>query len=345
MAAPAAGAAAAPVTDDVDAEAFKRLYPDQYYQRFLAEGVRPDGRPIGRARAVTIGAGTITTADGSALVKVGRTTVLAGVRLEIMRPDETAPAAGALVLNVEMAPFSSADYRPGRAPDHVSAVVEKLSSALLGSAAAPGAGAAAGTAGAAPERGGGGGGAVQLGSLCIAEGKAAWRALLDVYVLDADGCVLDAALLAAVATLRDTRIPAVRNTREGQYYAARGASAPAAEEGKEAGGGGGRKGGKAGEAGLVEGAPTAVGLGRLPLALTCCLYGKHVLVDPTADEERLAECGVTVVVDSAGQLQGLYKAGGRVLADTATLVRCTEAARLRHRELSAMLEASLAPGQ
>eukprot|EP00198_Chlamydomonas_reinhardtii_P001199 XP_001690534.1 predicted protein [Chlamydomonas reinhardtii] len=299
MAAPAAGAAAAPVTDDVDAEAFKRLYPDQYYQRFLAEGVRPDGRPIGRARAVTIGAGTITTADGSALVKVGRTTVLAGVRLEIMRPDETAPAAGALVLSVEMAPFSSADYRPGRAPDHVSAVVEKLSSALLGSGAA----------------------------LCIAEGKAAWRALLDVYVLDADGCVLDAALLAAVAALRDTRIPAVRNTREGHYYAARGA--------------GGRKGGKAGEAGLVEGSPTAVGLGRLPLALTCCLYGKHVLVDPTADEERLAGCGVTVVVDGAGQLQGLYKAGGRVLADTATLVRCTEAARLRHRELSALLDASL----
>ncbi|PNW77535.1 hypothetical protein CHLRE_10g440900v5 [Chlamydomonas reinhardtii] len=336
MAAPAAGAAAAPVTDDVDAEAFKRLYPDQYYQRFLAEGVRPDGRPIGRARAVTIGAGTITTADGSALVKVGRTTVLAGVRLEIMRPDETAPAAGALVLSVEMAPFSSADYRPGRAPDHVSAVVEKLSSALLGSGAASSAGAAAGAAGPA-----GGGGAVQLGSLCIAEGKAAWRALLDVYVLDADGCVLDAALLAAVAALRDTRIPAVRNTREGHYYAARGASATAAaEEGKEQGSGG-RKGGKAGEAGLVEGSPTAVGLGRLPLALTCCLYGKHVLVDPTADEERLAGCGVTVVVDGAGQLQGLYKAGGRVLADTATLVRCTEAARLRHRELSALLDASL----
>ncbi|GLC34487.1 hypothetical protein PLESTB_001255900 [Pleodorina starrii] len=299
-------------TDDVDADAFKRLYADQYYDRFLAEGLRPDGRPLGRARAVTIGAGAITSADGSALVKLGRTAVLAGVRLEIIRPDETAPGAGQLVLNVELAPFSSADYRPGRQPDSVSAVTEKLTAALLG-------------------RGGGGGAgeeAVQLGSLCIAEGKAAWRASLDLYVLDADGAVLDAALLAALAALRDTRIPPVRSTREGHYVAV-------------GAGGGGGGGGGGGEGGLVAGSPSRVGLRRCPLGLTCCLYRDHILVDPTADEERLAECAVSVVLDQHGRMQGVYKAGGKVRADAATLVRCTEAARLRYRELSALLEQSL----
>ncbi|KXZ47061.1 hypothetical protein GPECTOR_38g298 [Gonium pectorale] len=291
----------AAASNDIEADAFKRLYPEQFYDRFLAEGVRPDGRPLGRARAVTIGAGAITSADGSALVKVGRTTVLAGVRLEIARPDETAPGDGQLLINVELAPFSSADYRPGRQPEHVSAIAEKLASALLS------------------------GDAVQLKSLCIAEGKAAWRATLDVYVLDADGCVLDAALLAALAALRNTRIPAVRNTREGHYVPARG-------------GGGG-------EAGLVPSSPTAVDITRMPLGLTCCLYREHILVDPTADEERLAECGVSVVLDQHGRLQGLYKAGGKVLADVAMLVKCTEAARLRHRDLTKLLEQSLQAGQ
>ncbi|EFJ52499.1 hypothetical protein VOLCADRAFT_86657 [Volvox carteri f. nagariensis] len=296
--------ARAVLSDDVDADAFKRLYPDQYYDRFLAEGVRPDGRPLGRARAVTIGAGAITSADGSALVKIGRTTVLGGVRLEIIRPDETAPSQGQLALNVELAPFSSQDYRPGRQPDHVSAVTEKLTSALLT-----------------------GGDAVQLSSLCIAEGKAAWRASLDLYVLDADGCVLDTALLAATAALRNTRIPAVRSTREGHYVAV--------------GAGSSGSGGAGGDGGLVAGSPTAVGMGRCPLGLTCCLYRNYILVDPTAEEERLAACSVSVVLDQHGRLQGVYKAGGKVLADAATLVKCTEAARLRYRELSGLLEQSL----
>ncbi|KAG2501159.1 hypothetical protein HYH03_000974 [Edaphochlamys debaryana] len=292
----------ATVADDVEAEAFKRLYPEQFFDRFLGEGVRPDGRPLGRARAVTIGAGAITSADGSALVKVGRTSVLAGVRLELIRPDETTPGQGQLALNVELAPFSSPDYRPGRsATDAVSGVVEKLQAALLS-----------------------GKDTVLLNTLCVAEGKAAWKAQLDVYVLDADGCVTDAVLLASIAALRNTRLPLVRNTKEGNYVPAR-----RAEEGA---------------AGLVEGCPRSVGLGRCPLALTCCLYKQHVLVDPTADEERLAECAVTVVVDQGGRLQGVYKAGGKVLADAATLLKCTEAARLRHKELSGLLEQSLQMG-
>ncbi len=40
----------------------------------------------------------------------------------------------------------------------------------------------------------------------------------------------------------------------------------------------------------------------------------------------------------------VYKAGGKVLADEATLVRCTEAARLRYRELTGLLEQSLGRG-
>lgn len=64
-------------------DAFKKLYPEQYYKRFLASGVRPDGRNFGRARPTTIGIEAVSTADASALVKIGSTTILAGVKLEV----------------------------------------------------------------------------------------------------------------------------------------------------------------------------------------------------------------------------------------------------------------------
>jgi exosome complex component RRP43 len=62
-----AGSAAA---TDLQSEAFRRLYPEEFYAKFIAEGVRPDGRPLGRPRPVSIGLGSIGTADASAHVKV-----------------------------------------------------------------------------------------------------------------------------------------------------------------------------------------------------------------------------------------------------------------------------------
>ena len=69
--------------DTLEPDAFRKLYPDQYYSRFVAEGLRPDGRPLSQARPTTIALGAVTTADSSALVKIGNTTVMAGVKLEV----------------------------------------------------------------------------------------------------------------------------------------------------------------------------------------------------------------------------------------------------------------------
>jgi exosome complex component RRP43 len=67
----------------LDPEAFKKLYPDAFYRKFIESGIRPDGRAFGRARPTTIGLGAVETADSSALVKIGSTTVLAGIKLEV----------------------------------------------------------------------------------------------------------------------------------------------------------------------------------------------------------------------------------------------------------------------
>jgi exosome complex RNA-binding protein Rrp42 (RNase PH superfamily) len=52
--------------------------------------------------------------------------------------------------------------------------------------------------------------AVDLSKLVIGSGEAVWLAYLDIYVLDADGSVLDACLLAAVAALASMKsLPSV----------------------------------------------------------------------------------------------------------------------------------------
>jgi exosome complex component RRP43 len=67
----------------LDPDAFKKLYPESFYQKFIESGIRPDGRVFGRARPTTIGLGAVETADSSALVKIGSTTVLAAIKLEV----------------------------------------------------------------------------------------------------------------------------------------------------------------------------------------------------------------------------------------------------------------------
>lgn len=52
--------------------------------------------------------------------------------------------------------------------------------------------------------------------LCIHKASAAWVLRCDVYVLNDDGALLDACLLAAVASLASLRLPPVAISKEGQ---------------------------------------------------------------------------------------------------------------------------------
>lgn len=94
------------------AAVFKRLHPASYLSRFLSSGYRPDGRPILSSsssqpttsasasaaddiwRQVSINMGSISTAHGSALVRMGDTTMVCGVKAEIGEPDTETPGEG-----------------------------------------------------------------------------------------------------------------------------------------------------------------------------------------------------------------------------------------------------------
>ena len=94
-----------------EAAIFKRLHPATYLRRFLAEGIRPDGRACDEFRSIAVNAGgpacclamsqssiqctgSVTTADGSALVRLGETAVVCGLRVEVAEPDVLRPKQG-----------------------------------------------------------------------------------------------------------------------------------------------------------------------------------------------------------------------------------------------------------
>ena len=70
----------------LEADAFQRLYPDAYYAEFLKQGVRPDGRQSGEARETSLAVDVVSTADASALARLGSSSAIAGVKLEVSRP-------------------------------------------------------------------------------------------------------------------------------------------------------------------------------------------------------------------------------------------------------------------
>lgn len=81
--------------------AFKKLQPEEYFRQHYEQGQRPDGRKgLATLRPVSISVGSISSADGSAIVKQGDTLVVCGIKLEIAEPKAEAPKNGSSRLTV-----------------------------------------------------------------------------------------------------------------------------------------------------------------------------------------------------------------------------------------------------
>ena len=245
-------AGAAVQSDSLQADAFKKLYPREFFSKFIESGIRPDGRPVGRCRATTIGLNVVTTADSSALVKIGSTTALAGVKVEVMPPKEDLPNQGQLAIQVEVTSLASSSHRPGRFSEEAISIQERISSALTSSSA------------------------LNLEDLCIDPSRAAWCLYLDIYLLDAAGSLMDAALLAAVACLANLQLPLVTISEQGTVVSATD-SDPQTPHHK-------------------------LQMQSVPLSVTCGLFDSKLLVDPTSEEEALLSATINTIIDAEGKL-------------------------------------------
>ncbi len=81
---------------EASAEVIRKLQPLEFYKKFLPQGVRPDGREHHKTRKTVISAGSLSTAEGSSLVKMGNTSVICGVKAEVTIPSDDEPKTGKL---------------------------------------------------------------------------------------------------------------------------------------------------------------------------------------------------------------------------------------------------------
>ncbi|PKI70202.1 hypothetical protein CRG98_009394 [Punica granatum] len=165
---------------------------------------------------------------------------------------------------------------------------------------------------------------IDLKELSLISGKAAWMVYLDIYCLDADGALFDAALLSAVAAFSHLRFPVVSLNDEGRLVMV-------PEEGN------GDKSGKE----VVNKEKRKLSLSSPPFSLTCALHKNYILADPTSEEEAVMETFVTVVLNSSGHLVSLYKPGGPVLTQTSVIQDCIALTRQRMKEVQEILDESI----
>ncbi len=235
-----------PVVPTLKKETFISLY---------RKGMRIDDRDLFTPRKIEIETGVIEKAEGSALVKLGNTKVLAGVKIEVGTPFKDTPNQGVLTVHAEFVPLASPVFEPGP-PDENAIELARVIDRSLREV-----------------------GAVDLESLVIREGEKVWIVWVDLYVIDHDGNLFDASMLAAMAALRTAKLPDYEEYETGEIEV------------------------------LKDKSQGPLKINHTVVTVTTAKVGDYIIVDPTLDEETIADSRMVVAVDEQGRIVGLQKTG------------------------------------
>lgn len=109
---------------------------------------------------------------------------------------------------------------------------------------------------------------IELDKLCIEPNEKIWIIFIDIHIIDYDGNLFDAASLAALAAILTTKVPAKRFE-------------------------------------LGEDYPLPVK--DPPISCTSVKFNDVIIMDPSLDEEEIAEARITVATDSNGHIRAMQK--------------------------------------
>jgi len=161
--------------------------------RAIQSNVRYDGRKNNEYRPVTIEYGVSWTAEGSAKVSIGDTTIIAGVKLSAGEPYADNPDEGTLMIEAGLLPLSSPLFETG--PPGIDAV--ELARVI--------------------DRGIRESHSIDTHALCIKKGEKVWTVTCDICTVNADGNLFDAASLAAMAALKNAVFPEISSDGTVEY--------------------------------------------------------------------------------------------------------------------------------
>ena len=154
--------------------------------RVLKKGERIDGRRFEDFRKINVMLNPIPKAEGSAIVHVGNTTVMTGVKLEIGTPYSDRPNEGVLQVHAEFVPLASPTFEPGPPDEDAIEVARVIDRSLR-----------------EPK-------VIKLEDLVLIPGKRVWIVFNDLYLLDHDGNIIDTGMLSTILALNQTKMPEVK---------------------------------------------------------------------------------------------------------------------------------------
>jgi exosome complex component RRP42 len=148
----------------------------------ITKGRRIDERKLTDYRDLKIETGLVQKANGSALVTLGKTKVMTGIKVELGQPFADRPNEGVLAVNAELVPFASPAFEPGPPSEGAIELARVVDRGLRESKA------------------------LALENLCVEPGKKVIIVFVDVYVLDHDGNLIDASSISALAALLTSKM-------------------------------------------------------------------------------------------------------------------------------------------
>ncbi|MCK4961089.1 MAG: exosome complex protein Rrp42 [Anaerolineales bacterium] len=166
---------------DYSAEVISNIDRD-YIANFLDAGKRIDGRAFAEARNTEIELDVVAAkAEGSALVHLGDTSVIAGVKVLLGDPYSDSPDQGVMMVTAELAPLASPLFELGPPKEPAIELARVVDRGVRESEM------------------------IDTSKLCIEPGKKVYMVFADIYPLDYDGNLIDASSLAVAAALQTTK--------------------------------------------------------------------------------------------------------------------------------------------
>ncbi len=214
---------------------------------------RADGRKLNEFRDIFIETGIISKAEGSARVKLGNTQIIVGVKPQIGEPFPDAPNMGVIITNSELLPMASPTFEPGP-PDERSVELSRVVDRCIRESKM-----------------------IDLEKLCIIEGSRVWLLFLDLHIIDHDGNLFDAAVLATIAALKNTSIPSVKIEED--------------------------------EIILDYDNPKPLPIEDIALMCTFAKIGNEMILDPSLDEEEILTARLSIGMRPDGTICAMQKGG------------------------------------
>ena len=149
----------------------------------ISAGKRLDERSLDEIRSLQIEIDVIKKASGSAWVKLGKTQVIAGVKVETGEPFEGLENSGAMIITAEVLPIASPHIEPGPPDEETIELARVVDRGVRESEM------------------------LDLSKLVLVPGKIVYTIFVDCSIINVDGNLLDATSYAVVSALASCKLP------------------------------------------------------------------------------------------------------------------------------------------